>query len=135
MEVEEEVIGAEGDYLNEALGKYTQTKLKVSKWKNADKKASNKLKLDTKVAALKDSMTSFNKAVQQVVILCENEVASWADIRVELSKLECSFTELSKEKVEVVSTVTETDLTEVTSDFEKLVREEFDKCKTADTSS
>ena len=124
-------IEEEGDFMESPLALYTQAKLKLNQKAEAISSKEAKQKLDSRMVSFKANLDNFNKSAEYVLQLIESNAASATDIRVELSMLDTKYSEVLKEKNEVLSGGIIADSAEVTKQFEDLVITPREKCKTA----
>ena len=135
--LEEDDPEAEGSYLDGPSDLLSEMQLKVNKAigeKNSQKKMSEaeneKKKLyDSSLAALKSNVESFGKPSLNLSKLSEEKVASYADMRLELAKVEAAVVKLQEEKVKVLNLDPTADLSSFIDMFNNLVVEETNRCK------
>ena len=131
--VEEEVLEAEGDYLlvpstvlHEMDGKVTEA---IRVLEAAGKDAADKERLSKAIEKFKHGVESFGKPSLLMAELSSGSKISFADMRVELNKVENSYNVLLQEKVELMGSVPSGELDTVVELFKTAVIEEVDQCK------
>ena len=142
--IEEDQIEHEETYLNEQAALLSEMDVKVitaceahdqnrleqqQQKKLADDESDKKRSLERALTLLKTSISTFGKPSENLAQLSKDKVISFADMRLEIDRLGERYSEIIKEKVNVLSLDDTIDLAEINEQLESLVVSEIDKCR------
>ena len=131
--VEEAVLEEEGDYMESPSNNLhtmdTRVTERICKLREEENLASDRKMMDERKNKFKLSMEAFGNPSKLITELSIGNTVSFADMRIELSKVETSYENLVKEKIELLSQSSTEDFSPLVADFQSLVIDEVEKCK------
>ena len=132
-EEEENVIEAEGDYLEVPSQALVELDAKVASQVKKLEVERNREAFqnhwDQSLAKFKNNIDTFGSPSKFLAELCTAGSISFSDMRSELSKIEDSFQKLSQEKVDLFNLDSSFDTKEIVELFNLRVASEFERCK------
>ena len=135
--LEEDHEDAADSYLDDPSSTLASMHVSVSKAVAANKEkvaTANEVKekeaqFQGSLAALKANIKSFGSPATNLTRLTTEKVISCADMRIELSKIEATYSKLMDEKTKLINLNPTADLTAVNEQFNSRIVDEVDRCK------
>ena len=130
-------LDAEDSYLDTSADSLSEMQLKVNRKikekeqreKESSLEADKKKQFEGRLAALKASIQTFGKPSSTLSNLSIAKTISHADMRLEMKKVEDSLAKIQEDMSKVVDMDPSADLTAVFEQFNSLVVDEVDRCK------
>ena len=96
---------------------------------SANKSKEKKVQFRGSLAALKANIESFGRPATKLTKLTTEKVISCADMRLELVKIETTYSRLLEERTKLINLNPTTDLAAVNQQLNSLIVDEVDRCK------